>query len=256
VIGFAAGLAKEGFIPFINTIGTFISRRAYEQICVDVALHNLPVRLLAGGGGMVYAPLGPTHTSIEDLSLMLSIPGLQVFAPADAIEMKRLIDASIRDLRPYYIRFGKGGEKNVTENFPDFDFGPKVFGSRESNVVILTTGVILHSCLEAQKELSALGIETTVVHFPYLNDLPLETLADLIECSEIVVCAEEHVPRGGLMTQVLHSSVRHKVRLENLVHLSLPQDFSHNYGSQEEHLKFNNLHADGIVTQIYQRILN
>ena len=68
IIGFAAGLAQEGFIPFFNTIGTFITRRAYEQVCIDIALHDLPVRLLSGGGGMVYAPLGPTHTAIEDFS--------------------------------------------------------------------------------------------------------------------------------------------------------------------------------------------
>lgn len=128
VVGFAAGLAKEGFIPFLNTIGTFISRRAYEQVCIDVALHDLPVRFLSGGGGMVYAPLGPTHTSIEDLSTMLSIPGLQVFAPADAAEMRNLINASISDSRPYYIRFGKGGERLVTERFHTFDFSPRFLG--------------------------------------------------------------------------------------------------------------------------------
>ena len=64
IVGFAAGLAKEVFIPYLNTIATFFARRAYEQIAIDVALHNLPVRILASGGGMVYAPLGPTHTAI------------------------------------------------------------------------------------------------------------------------------------------------------------------------------------------------
>ena len=57
LIGFAAGLAKQGFIPFVNTIANFLSRRALEQIILDVALHKLPVKILASGGGMVYAPL-------------------------------------------------------------------------------------------------------------------------------------------------------------------------------------------------------
>ena len=71
IVGFAAGLAQEGFIPYINTIGTFLTRRSFEQVSIDVGLHRLPVRLLSSGGGMVYAPLGPTHTAVEDFSLML-----------------------------------------------------------------------------------------------------------------------------------------------------------------------------------------
>lgn len=78
IVGFAAGLAQEGFIPYVNTIGTFLTRRSFEQVSIDVGLHRLPVRLLASGGGMVYAPLGPTHTAIEDFSLMLSIPNMKV----------------------------------------------------------------------------------------------------------------------------------------------------------------------------------
>ena len=61
VIGMAAGMAMEGFVPYVNTIATFITRRCYEQVAVDLCLHNLPVRLIANGGGFVYAPLGPTH---------------------------------------------------------------------------------------------------------------------------------------------------------------------------------------------------
>jgi transketolase len=84
LVGFVAGLDKEGFIPFVNTIANFFTRRAFEQIAMDIALHDLPVRLLASGGGMVYAPLGPTHTAVDDFALMTSIPKLRVFSPGDA----------------------------------------------------------------------------------------------------------------------------------------------------------------------------
>ena len=143
IIGFAAGLAQEGFIPYVNTIGTFLVRRAYEQICIDLGLHRLPVRLLASGGGMVYAPLGPTHTAIEDISLMLGVPNMKVFSPADAYEMEMLLKASVDDKDPYYIRFGKGGEKIVTHEYGKFDFQPKVFGELKSDTLLFTTGVLL-----------------------------------------------------------------------------------------------------------------
>src|SRR3990167_8517113 len=61
IIGMAAGLAMEGYIPFVNTIATFITRRCYEQVAVDICMHNLPIRLIGNGGGVVYAPLVPTH---------------------------------------------------------------------------------------------------------------------------------------------------------------------------------------------------
>ena len=90
IIGMAAGLALEGFIPYVNTIATFLTRRCYEQIALDLCLQNLPVRLIANGGGAVYAPLGPTHLAVEDLAILRALPNMTVVAPCDAAEMVRL----------------------------------------------------------------------------------------------------------------------------------------------------------------------
>ncbi len=106
LIGIAAGLAMEGFIPYVNTIATFITRRCYEQVAVDLCLHNLPVRLIANGGGLVYAPLGPTHQAIEDIAIMRALPNMTVVAPADAEEMRRFMDHTLDWKRPIYIRLG------------------------------------------------------------------------------------------------------------------------------------------------------
>ena len=91
VIGMAAGMAMEGYVPYVNTIATFITRRCYEQVAVDLCLHNLNVRLIGNGGGLVYAPLGPTHLAIEDISIFRALPNMTVVAVADAEEMKRLM---------------------------------------------------------------------------------------------------------------------------------------------------------------------
>jgi len=84
VVGMAAGFAMEGFIPYVNTIATFITRRCYEQVAVDLCLHDLPVRLIGNGGGLVYAPLGPTHLAIEDIAIMRALPNMAVVAVCDA----------------------------------------------------------------------------------------------------------------------------------------------------------------------------
>jgi transketolase len=250
IVGFASGLAQEGFIPFFNTIGTFITRRAYEQIYIDIALHGLPVRLLAGGGGMVYAPLGPTHTAIEDFSLMLNIPGLQVFAPADAVEMRALIEASNSDLRPYYIRVGKGGEEIVTSDYKVFDYSPKFFGSVKSEMIIFTTGVMLQKCLEAKKLLEKLEKSILIIHFPYLNKLQIAKYSKIFHKAKNIICIEEHVPKGGLFTQVLHEFVSLKISTEKLIQISLPESFSHKYGTQNNHLDLNGLTGEKIFKRL------
>ena len=114
ITGMAAGLAMEGFIPYFNTIATFITRRNFEQNVIDLGLHKVPVRLIGNGGGLVYAPLGPTHQAIEDISIMRTIPNMNIIAPCDSIEMKELITQTVKIKNPLYIRLAKGGDEIVT----------------------------------------------------------------------------------------------------------------------------------------------
>ena len=78
IIGMAAGMAIKGFVPYVNTIATFLTRRCLEQNMIDLCLHNLPVRLVGNGGGLVYSPLGPTHQAIEDIAIMNTMPNMSI----------------------------------------------------------------------------------------------------------------------------------------------------------------------------------
>src|SRR5580692_3092119 len=144
VIGMAAGFAMEGYVPFVNTIATFITRRCYEQVAVDLCLHDLPVRLISNGGGLVYAPLGPTHLAIEDLAIMRALPNMTVVAVCDADEMVRFMDVSVDWPGPIYIRLAKGGDAIVSKAENGFKIG-KAIAMRKATasqpVVFMTTGV-------------------------------------------------------------------------------------------------------------------
>src|ERR1043165_2811795 len=126
VIGMAAGMAMDGFIPYVNTIATFITRRCYEQVAIDLCLHDLPVRLIGNGGGLVYAPLGPTHLAIEDIAIMRALPGMTVFAACDAEEMKRFMDVSLDWPHAVYIRLAKGGDEVVSRAELGFEIGKAI----------------------------------------------------------------------------------------------------------------------------------
>src|SRR5215472_4429142 len=118
LIGMAAGLALEGKIVYANTIATFITRRCFEQVALDLCLHNVKVRLIGNGGGVVYAPLGPTHLAIEDIAIFRSLPRMTILVPADANEMRRMMPLTVDYPGPIYIRLAKGGDPIVTNDVP------------------------------------------------------------------------------------------------------------------------------------------
>src|SRR3954451_386210 len=152
VIGMAAGLAMEGYMPYVNSIATFITRRCYEQVAVDLCLHDLPVRLISNGGGLVYAPLGPTHLAIEDIAIMRALPNMTVVACCDAEEMKRLMDASLAWSGPIYIRLAKGGDPVVSKPENGFAIGkaiPMRASQAKRPVVLMTTGVMTTNAIKA-----------------------------------------------------------------------------------------------------------
>ena len=121
MIGMATGLALEGKITYVNTIATFLTRRCFEQIVLDACLHEANVRLIGNGGGLVYAPLGPTHMAIEDIAILRSIPNMTIVAPADADEMARLMPLTLDHKGPMYIRLAKGYDPIVTNDNQPFE---------------------------------------------------------------------------------------------------------------------------------------
>ena len=175
IIGMAAGMAMEGYIPYVNTIATFLTRRCFEQIAIDLCLQNLPVRLIANGGGLVYAPLGPTHTAIEDIAIMRSLPGMTVVAVADAEEMQRFMLQSLDWPGPIYIRLGKGGEPVISRPDDEFRIGQAILARKgwtsdnNPKILLISTGVMTARALKAADELDA-----TVLHMPTLK--PLDTV--------------------------------------------------------------------------------
>src|SRR5689334_24646578 len=167
LIGMSAGLAMEGYMPYANTIATFITRRCYEQVAVDLCLHDLPVRLIGNGGGLVYAPLGPTHLAIEDLAIMRALPNMTVTAVCDAEEMTRLMNASLDWPHPIYIRLAKGGDPVVRRPENGFAIGKAIEMTQDvgpADVLLVATGVATTAALEASKRLADDGARCRVLH--------------------------------------------------------------------------------------------
>lgn len=247
IVGFAAGLAKEGFVPYINTIANFFSRRALEQIIIDVALHNLPVKFLGSGGGMVYAPLGPTHTATDDFAHMLAIPNLEVFSPCDALEMEQIIRIEADKASPAYIRFGKGGEKIISNQLNNYmNQNVKTFGDLSSDYVIISTGILTQLAVEAMEFIQE-SFEYLVIHLPRLNNLMNTNLIDLLTNRKKIIVLEEHQKFGGLFTQILHFLNEHNIDSRIVSSVALPNKFIRYYGSQNDHFNHWGMTVNNII---------
>ena len=255
LVGFAAGLALEGFIPYVHTIGTFLIRRAIEQVIIDVSLHNLPVRLVALGGGMTYAPLGPTHQAIDDFALMRAIPNMMVVAPADPYEMREVILELADYSGPAYIRVGKGGESDATSLLAPSSIGKvrQIYNGHQ--VAILTTGSLLQECTVASAQLEKRGISVGLYHVPYIAPLDKSEIEQLTDNYEFLVVIEEHLPHGGLSTAIaeIMATINCKALLRSL---TLPNRYASNYGSQRDHQVVSKLTSDGIVESVQNYFSN
>src|SRR5262245_42783581 len=192
IIGMSAGLAMEGFVPYVNTIATFLTRRCYEQVAVDLCLHNLPVRLIANGGGMVYAPLGPTHMAIEDIAIMRALPNMSVVAVADAEEMKRFMAATLDHPSPIYIRLAKGGDPVVTKPEHGFTLGKAIELKAPGRIGFITTGVMASRALAASEIMAKTNTPAGVLHMPTVKPLDEAAVLALAGKVEKLVTVEEH----------------------------------------------------------------
>ena len=250
LIGMSAGLAMEGFIPYVNTIATFLTRRCYEQVAVDLCMHKLPVRLIANGGGLVYAPLGPTHQAIEDVAIMRALPNMTVVCPADAEEMKRLMEQTPDWPGPIYIRLAKGGDAIVSRAENGFAIGKAILMAAAGEVLIVTTGIMLQRALAARDLLAKEGLDAGILHVHTIKPFDTDALLANLHHCKLLVSLEEHVGTGGLGSAVLEALTDRERTVPRILRLSLPDTFMHNYGSQDSLLKKYGLDSEAIASSI------
>jgi len=255
IIGMAAGLAMEGFIPYVNTIATFLTRRCYEQVAVDLCMHDLPVRLIANGGGGVYAPLGPTHLAIEDIAIMRALPNMAVVAPCDADEMNRLMMSTLEWPHPIYIRLARGGDPIVSKDDLGFELGKSIKMKDGADGLFVTTGVMTQLALETADVLKAKGVDVGVLHVHTIKPFDIGGVISAIESVKAVVTVEEHIVNGGLGSAVLEScSELRPELLPKISRIGIPDKFATEYGSQSSLLKHWGITSDNLVVAMMKKL--
>ena len=197
----AAGLALEGKIPFVNSFAVFACGRAYDQIRQSIALAKLGVTIVGSSAGLSDFGDGATHQSVEDVSLMASLPNMTVISPSDALDVEQALPLIVAWRRPVYLRLTRSDLPVIHEGLPPLNFTGVRRMRDGRDVVIFATGSMVVKALEAAETLES---QTSARVVDVSTIKPLAAEAVIAEARDVrgVVTAEEHSIVGGLGSAV------------------------------------------------------
>jgi len=253
MVGYAAGLAKTGLLPFVYSITPFVTLRCLEQIKIDLCYNRANVVVVGVGGGFAYGPNGPTHHGVDDIGVLSCLPGLTVWTPADPHEVRLCVRAAAVLENPAYLRLGRNKEPHIFSTLhgtPGIDAPALV---REgSDGVIVTCGFILHDVLKAADILNQNGIHPAVIRITTLRPFPEEYIRQLSTDGRPVMTVEEHVATGGL-GQEAAGIIAEAGRGNRFRMLAIPAGFPDACYDRETLLARSGLDADSVAAA-YRRL--
>jgi transketolase len=221
----AAGLAREGFIPFATTYAVFASRRAYDFIAMAIAEENLPVKICCALPGLTTG-YGPSHQATEDMAIMRGLPNMSVIDPCDAIDIDQATREIAKTDGPVYMRLLRGNVPNVLGEYDyEFELGKAKLLQDGADVLFISSGFMTMRTLDAAKKLAKDNISCAILHSPTIK--PLDEAAILKEAQKsgrMVVTAENHSIIGGLGEAVAGCLMRNGVHVP-FQQIALPDEF-------------------------------
>lgn len=223
-ISFCAGLALDGRKVIYYNIAPFTIMRPYEQVRNDVCYQELPIILVGIGSGITYAPSGMTHYAIEDISVALTMPNLDIFSPIDPIETALCFEYAYASNKPSYIRIPKAGNINIHKN-NKFDITiPRYIKSNKSQKLLIIHGSI------AEEVIPYIDlIDADIISWCYINNDYLDY--NFLSNYERIYVAEEHFSYGGLAT-FIESKIQSKVK-----HIAIHNHYLHKVLNQKLYRK-------------------
>jgi 1-deoxy-D-xylulose-5-phosphate synthase len=254
-VTFAAGLATEGYKPFVVIYSTFL-QRAYDQVVHDVAIQRLPVRFAMDRAGLVGAD-GPTHAGSFDVAYLGCLPGMVLMAAADEAELAHMVATAVAiDDRPSALRYPRGDGVGVTmpEAGQPLEIGKGRIVREGHKVALLSLGTRLNDCLKAAEELSGFGLATTVADARFAKPLDTDLVLRLAREHEVLITVEEG-SMGGFGSYVLQAlaergALDRGLKVRSLV---LPDVFIDQDSPAVMYAKAG-LDAKGIVAKVFEAL--
>ena len=249
MISVAAGMAKQGLEPWVYSIAPFCYARPFEQIRNDVTFHGLRVKLLGNGGGYGYGVMGPTHHAIEDYGVLLTLPGMRVFAPVFDEDIAAVVNAAGDAMGPVYVRLGRG---ECPAGFVVPTYAPYRQLTSGGGPLIIAVGPLAGSYvgpLAAFDEATRPNL-WAVAEMPFSHAPLPAALLQQIQSATAMFVAEEHVARGGFASELGLHLLRANIAPPRFHHLCAKAHQYARYGSQVYLRKQSQIDAASLLEMI------
>ncbi len=201
MIGIAAGLAHEGYIPFAASYAVFSPGRTLDQIRLSVTYSKNNVKIVGCHAGLSVGPDGATHQALEDIAIMRTLPGMVVVVPCDAEEARKATLSLAAHHGPAYLRLGREKVPTLTTKQTPFEVGKALTLTHGTDVTVIANGPLVFWALKAAHELSK-TISVRVINFHTVKPLDYQTLLAAAKETGAIVTAEDHQVAGGLGSAV------------------------------------------------------
>jgi transketolase len=208
LFGIAAGLAAQGYMPFPSTFAAFATRKALDQVYVNIAYPNLDVKIAGSYCGMTATECGPSHNCAEDLAVMRSLPHLKVLDPGDNHELRAMMHVIAATPGPVYFRVSKVNAPELFGADHRFEFGRGHLLRTGQDITLCGTGFMTAVALGAAELLDREGISAAVVHLPSIKPIDEELIVRQARATGALLTIENHRVFGGLGGAVAEVTAR------------------------------------------------
>lgn len=210
MLSVCSGLATTGLQPWAVTFAAFLSKRAIDQIQVQIAQPNLNVKMIGAYSGLLTGLTGKTHQSLEDIAIFRTLANMTVLAPADSTEVGKMMEFAHKYDGPVYIRLARDPYPVIFDEDYQFEVGKAITVKKGNDITIISTGTQTSRAIEASESLEKEGISVAVVHMPTIKPIDKEAIVKAAETTGVIVTAEEHSIYGGLGSAVAEVLVEEK----------------------------------------------
>ena len=241
---FAAGLSKEGRIPIIHSIATFLVERPYEQIKIDFGYQRLAGKFISVGASFDYSSLGATHHAPGDVAALLAIPDFEIYLPGNSDELEHQLRTHLQTQSMSYFRLSQ--VEFVDGRVNPQDEGPQILRAGK-NGTLVAFGTSLRTCHKPAEDL-----DLTLIYLNSVNPTSAKKLSEIVASanSENLILAQPFYEGTVLPTLNLqHKPLR-------ILDIGVPRKFIHEYGSFSEIEKHLGLDSDSVRLRIQAFLSN
>lgn len=243
MIGVAAGLALEGFIPFCTSFAVFVPGRCFDHIRVSVCQNKANVKLVGSHCGFSNSGDGATAQSVEDLALMLSLPEMMIICPADANQTKKAVKTMAEKEGPVYLRISRAETPVITRQSDNFEIGKAQVLKEGNEVTLIACGSLVGEALKAAEKIGG-----EVINLHTIKPLDQEAILKSAKKTGRVITIEEHSVFGGMGSSVAKFlGQEHPVPVKVM---GIPDVFGESARDYQELLDKYGLNAENIVKEV------